>query len=337
MRSRKQRDAPPSGLIAAVAGALLLLLTSCTSDDAALDDGRRETTSPQAPKATTTSTPVPTPPPARYAPVPGEPAVEAKQLASDLVQALATFPAGGGTASATLARTESLGGTSEIVAAAAPLLDPEAAGRGEIVYPQLGGLTSTDASVMVIVHQQLDGPGGAREISRTVDVRLTRAATGWKVAAIASLGDGSAPPEAAASAQAMAVLGNPNVTMPDTARWDIRLGRVDARVLEVIATLAVDHTVGITTLVSGHPVEVFGTGRPSNHSAGRAVDIWSVDGQPVVSERSDGGPLRLLVQQLFDRGVEELGSPWDLDGARSSRSFTNEVHQDHLHLGFHRG
>jgi hypothetical protein len=27
-----------------------------------------------------------------------------------------------------------------------------------------------------------------------------------------------------------------------------------------------------------------------------------------------------------------VGSPWDIDGVDSRRSFTDEVHQDHIHL-----
>ena len=47
------------------------------------------------------------------------------------------------------------------------------------------------------------------------------------------------------------------------------------------------------------------------------------------------GPLHQLVEELLARGaVTELGSPWDLDGVGSGASFTNVVHQDHLHLAF---
>jgi len=30
--------------------------------------------------------------------------------------------------------------------------------------------------------------------------------------------------------------------------------------------------------------------------------------------------------------VRQVGGPWDLDGKSSSRSFTNTVHLDHVHL-----
>jgi hypothetical protein len=40
-----------------------------------------------------------------------------------------------------------------------------------------------------------------------------------------------------------------------------------------------------------------------------------------------------LVQWLYDHpDVLQVGSPWDLDEETSSRSFTDEVHQDHIHL-----
>lgn len=311
-----------------------LVSAGCTAGERSERDQVGSTSSyTTAPPATATT--LPPPPPARYSPVPGESAVEAKQLASDLVQALASYAEGEGTPEESLARTGPMGGTADLIADAAVLLDPVAASRGEIVYPQLGGLTSTDASVMVVLRQRLDGPGGVREVSRTIDVRLQNTAGGWMVVDIASLGDVDPPPNATQSAQATAVLTNANITMPDTAIWDIREGRVDARVLEVLAEIGADHQIAVSTIVSGHPIEVFGTARPSNHSAGRAVDIWAVDGQPVVLQRQEGSAVHALVRQLLDRGVEELGSPWDLDGPASSASFTNDVHQDHLHIGFH--
>ena len=63
------------------------------------------------------------------------------------------------------------------------------------------------------------------------------------------------------------------------------------------------------------------------------MDIWAVDGLPVVAQRVTGSVVRGLVQELMTLGVTEIGSPWDLDGPGGA-SFTNVVHQDHLHVAF---
>lgn len=71
----------------------------------------------------------------------------------------------------------------------------------------------------------------------------------------------------------------------------------------------------------------------SNHTEGRGADIWAIDGQPVVSLRDPTGPIPGLVQGLVNVGATEVGSPFDIDGPGGA-SFTNEVHQDHLHVAF---
>ena len=265
-------------------------------------------------------------------PLPGEPAPEVKQLASDALQAMATYDVGGGTPIAAAARLGARGNTAAVDAAAALLL-PDAASAIDIVYPQLGGLTNTEASVMVVFRHRLLQGGEERVVTRTGDVRLERGPAGWSVATIASLGGEPGPP-APVSPAGQAVLDNDRLDLPDSARWDITAGRIDDRVLDLLARLTVDHTLSVTVLATGHPHNVFASESVSNHTVGRGVDIWAVDGQPVVAQRDPASPLRTLVEQLLREGVTELGSPWDLDGTGRGASFTNTVHQDHLHLAF---
>ena len=310
----------------------LLMLTACSP---------AETAGPQAPSsvttATTTSTSEPAatvPPPARYQPLAGEPAPEVKSIAADVLQTIGTYPIDGGTVEATNAR---LGGSVDpsVVQAALPLLHPSAASRTEIVYPQLGGLTDAEASVMVVYRQRLEAGTGERELTRTADIRLTSTPEGWTVSAIASTGGEPPQDPPPLSAAAEAVLTTEAIDLPDTARWDIESGRIDDRVLQLLSRLAEEHTLGVTVLATGHPEHVFGAASISNHTVGRGVDVWSVDGQPVVAQREPGSPLHALVQQLVDsKATTELGSPWDLDGVGTGASFTNTVHQDHLHLAF---
>jgi len=267
--------------------------------------------------------------------LPGEPVPEAKQAAADAVQALTTFDAGPDPAAIAGAALARLGDPVELVGQAGPLLVAGAASAGDIVYPQLGGLTVEAASVMVVVRQRLLTDGVARAVVRTVDVRLARRGPAWAVTGIESTGGAPPEPAPAPSAAAAPVLDNANIALADSARWDILAGGVDDRVLAVLAMVGREHRLDVTVLASGHPHEVFGSSHVSNHTAGRAVDIWALDGQPVLAQRDPSGPLANLARSLLAGGVTELGGPWDLDGPGGA-SFTNTVHQDHLHVGFDR-
>lgn len=281
---------------------------------------------------TTTTTEVVLPEPPRYVPLAGEPAADAKQLAADTVQALTTYEAG--TAAADVGRRlEALLVDPQIADAAAGLRADDSASVGEIVYPQLGGLTDTQASVMVVVRQRLLRNGEERSVTRTVDVRLARTNQTWNVTGVASIGGSPPDPPAALSPTASEVLAHPSIELPDSARWDIQRGGTDDRVLSLLLTMAAEHTLSVTVLASGHPPNVFDSASISNHTRGRGVDIWAVDGQPVLSQRDPAGPLHALSTELLTLGVTELGSPWDLDGPGGA-AFTNTLHQDHLHLAF---
>lgn len=153
------------------------------------------------------------------------------------------------------------------------------------------------------------------------------------VTELASLGGEAPATPTPLSGSADSVLSNPGIDLPDSARWDIESGAIDARVLDLLAELARDHRLSVTVLATGHPNNVFASRRVSNHTVGRAVDIWAIDGRPVVEQRQPDGALAALARSLLARGVTELGGPWDLDGPGGA-SFANTVHQDHLHLGF---
>lgn len=283
-------------------------------------------------ETTTTEARLPAPPP--YQSLPGEPAADAKKLAADLLQAIGTYEEGAGTVSGAEARLAGIADPA-LAQVASPLLAPDAQAAVEIVYPQLGGLTDTQASIMVVARQRLLRDGAESSVTRTIDVRLARSAAGWAATSIESLG-GEPPASPAPSALGQAVLGHDAIDLPDSARWDIEAGMVDDRVLQVLLDLAAEHQLGVVTLASGHPYNVFASQSVSNHTRGRAVDIWSIDGQAVLLQRDPAGPLHALVTRLLaGSGLTEVGSPWDLDPV-GGPSFTDTVHQDHLHLGFKR-
>ena len=92
----------------------------------------------------------------------------------------------------------------------------------------------------------------------------------------------------------------------------------------------------IAVFYDGHPPHVFATDRVSNHHVGRAVDIWAVDGRTVASLRGDTAfldPVLVLAAQL---GATEIGSPYDRNGPQGGY-FTDDAHQDHLHVGVSAG
>lgn len=271
-------------------------------------------------------------PPAPYQSAPAEVEPELKRAAIRAVQTLTTYGPDGSSIQAARSRLAGAGLAPVLADKAGPLFVAGASSAGDIVYPQLGGLRAGRASVMVVVRQRLLGPSGEFTTTRTVDVRLARRGVQWVVEDIGSLGGEPVPEPPVLSPGARRVLSHPRIQLPDSARWDIHAGRVSDRVLNLLAGLADGHDLAVTVFSSGHPLQVFGTSRVSNHIPGRAVDLWSIDG-PVSAQRQPSAPLRALTADLLRRGVNELGGPFDVDGG-SRASFTDIVHQDHLHLGF---
>lgn len=270
--------------------------------------------------------------PDRYVPLPGEPVPEVKQLSSDVLQAIGTYGPGGGTVQGAAERLAGRASAS-VAQSAGPLLLPGVASAIDIIYPQLSGLTETQAGMMTVYRQRILENGTERSVTGVADLRLRRTADAWTVTELASLGGGPRTGKGL-TASAQAVLQSDRISLPDPARWDVQAGEVDDRVLKVLLSLAEEHTLDVTVFASAHPRNVFARSVVSNHAVGRAVDIWAVDGTPVVAQRQEGSPLRQLVGALPAQGVTELGAPWDLDGPGTGAIFADIVHQDHLHLAF---
>lgn len=204
--------------------------------------------------------------------------------------------------------------------------------RGEVVYPQLGGLRNDRVSVMVVIRQTI-GSGSTVESSlvRTFDVRLVKGEDGWMFDHLSSAG-GSFE-NVGDLALAHAVANDPRIEMPDTARLDILAGLVSPTLLELMSEIADQTPYGVVVLATGHPLHVFETDRLSHHTLGRAVDIYRVGDRLVIDDRTPDSETRALVEWLYQhRNVRQVGSPWDIDGRSNSRSFTDAVHQDHLHI-----
>ncbi len=280
---------------------------------------------------TTLATPQPRAP--RYEVAPHEAEPEAKQLAVDIAQALTTYDPGDSYDAILRSMVgDDLVGT--LLPVAGPLFRPDHWSRGTIVYPQMGGLRDGRASVMVVTRQVLGRWAEAETVvTRTLDIRLVVGEAGWEFEMLASAGGEVAEAREGLSALAQQVLSHPRIELPDSARWDIHAGIVSPTLLQVMLDIAELTEYGVVCLSSGHPYHVFGTNRQSHHTSGMAVDIYRVGDVDVISDRHDGSDTMQLVEWLLAHpDVRQVGSPWDLDGRDSSRSFTDRVHHDHIHV-----
>lgn len=223
-------------------------------------------------------------------------------------------------------------GAAPLTAVEGSLHHPGSWSRGTVIYPQLGGLTPTRASVMVVVAQQIGSPDGERLETRTLDVRVRREAGQWRFDYLASAGGEPVPSPVSLPPEALAVLDNPRIALPDSARWDILAGRVSPFLLRVLARTAERTPISIVTFSSGHPWEVFGTDRQSDHSRGLAADIYSTGGVHVIDDHAVDSPTHALTVWLHGQPeLARIGSPWEMDDL-GVISFTDALHQDHIHI-----
>ena len=309
------------------------VLGSCVREDIAQPPNvdRAVTTSPHA--GHPSSAPAKRSEAAKWRPGPGEPLPGLKRAAARLLETIGTYGVGEGSVRAAKARLNSSDMDPRLAAEARDLLLPGSRSLAQVIYPQLAGLQGADGAVMVVLRQRLRTGSSQQIVTRTIDVRLTRERTGWVPTSVVSSGVSPTPDHEAASRLGRAVLRDERIELPDSARRDVVRGAIDPRILHVLLRISRDHELGVTVLATGHPARVFGTAYVSNHTAGRAVDVWSVDGKAVASEVGSDGAAHALVEWLYAAGVPELGSPWDLDGP-GGRSFTDAVHLDHIHIGF---
>jgi hypothetical protein len=272
------------------------------------------------------------PPPAPRMVIPAtEAEPEAKQLAVDIAYALTTYEA-------TDDHIERLGalagrdGLDRLALVSAPLTHPGYWSRGEVVYPQMGGLRNNRASVMVVTRQTVGSSSeAASSVVRTLDIRLVRGESGWEFDSLSSAGGELDSLDDLSAAHAVA--SDPRIVMPDSARLDILAGRISPTLLEVMDDLADQTSYELVVLATGHPHFVFETDRVSHHTVGQAVDINRIGDRLVIDDRiPDSATLAIVRWLLVHPDVLQVGSPWDLDGSESPRSFTDEVHQDHIHL-----
>ncbi|PSL05999.1 hypothetical protein CLV30_103153 [Haloactinopolyspora alba] len=259
-----------------------------------------------------------------WTPAAGEVEPGAKTAAARVVEALGSVSGD----STPAARLRAAGADPALAAAAGELVPPAAPAVTRIVYPQYGGLAGDAASVIVVAEQHWRVGDGLAGRSVTADVRLRRRAGGWAVTEVRPATGSDAAP----AGRAARLVAHPRVELPDAAVADLAAGRVDPAVVDVLLELSADRRLSVSVLRSGHPANVFGTTRTSNHTRGRAVDVWAVDGVPIVGMPADDPALLGFLAAARDAGCDEIGGPVDPDGAGGVH-FTDQVHRDHVHLG----
>jgi len=272
---------------------------------------------------------------APYALLPGEVLPSCKQAAVDALTAALTWQQPTQGAAQASARLRAVGAAPGIASSMSPLVEDYVASTLQVTYPQYGGLSRDlrTASVMVVATQTF------RETSRSalhrrqliVDVRLERTASAWHATKVNLPG-----PENGALSTTIdpgRVLANRNLILPDPARADIAARIIDDRLLTMLDGLSKQWRLTVQVLKSGHPRNVFATDRVSIHTLGRGVDIWAIDGKPVIDQRAS--PWRAVMREAARLGANEIGGPADPDAVAGCKPFfTNNVHQDHIHLGF---
>ena len=271
-----------------------------------------------------------------YEPPTEEPYANGKRLAGRVAQQLATFPPHASTAEIARGVRVLAGRRAELSRTVAPLLDPRRRSAGEVVYVQLSGVTATTLGAMVVVRQHLEDAAGNRQwVVRVMDVRLRRTDGPWSLERVASVGGTAVRRPANVSPAEARVLDHSDIELPDTARWDIYRGWIDDRLLRALADAADRWPLAVAVLRTGHPVNVWATKRPSAHASGYAADVYAVDGRLVLRQRKTGSSAQQFAAAFLAAGARQVGSPWNLTAA-GKRSFTDRVHQDHVHAQFRR-
>ncbi|NNF54879.1 MAG: hypothetical protein HKN03_10600 [Acidimicrobiales bacterium] len=290
-------------------------------------------TAPPSTAAPTTSTaPLVAAPP--FAPSETEILQDRKRLGGQFAQATLTYEPDS-TVDEQLAKLVDVFGvqpSAELSSLLAEAMTPGTQSVASVRYVQMGGNRPDSASLMVWVDTEQLSPEGQRSSeSRVVDVRVQRGPDGFVVDELASLGGPKVERPDDLGDVARAVVDHPGITMADSARWDIYAGHTTVTMLERMLQIAEEHSYSVLVLNRGHPYNVFATNSVSRHSVGQAMDVYEVDGQLVVDSRFEGSPAWTLSKKLFDAGIQSIGSPWAFDGF-GGRSFTDDVHQDHLHI-----
>ena len=199
----------------------------------------------------------------------------------------------------------------------------------EVIDAQYGGILGDSASVLVPCRVYTISGGRVVTGGTTVDVRLSRTRGSWRVTSTHPAQPG--PAATRLSAAARQVLASDRIALPPASAADIRSGQVHDSVLTTMLQLAETYRIGVSVIRSGHPLNVFGTNRPSDHPRGRAFDTWQIDGHAVVAPTTSRSLITSYMWATEALGSYNVGGPYQLSG---SAFFSDQTHHDHVHAGF---
>ncbi|MEW1718168.1 hypothetical protein [Streptomyces sp. NPDC093109] len=182
--------------------------------------------------------------------------------------------------------------------------------------------------MLVVCWQWIPGHAGGT----TVDVRLRRARPRWEVTALHPASPGGAVRSLPAAARE--VLAERRITLPPAAAADVRAGHIHESVLRALLRLAGTYRMDVSVIRSGHPLDVFGTDRPSDHPRGRAFDVWRIDGHRVVDPATPRRLVETFMRDAAAAGSYNVGGPVLLTGGGAGQFFSDATHHDHVHAGF---
>ncbi|WP_445529672.1 hypothetical protein [Streptomyces cyslabdanicus] len=327
--------ARPVGRRAVLLGMAGALLGAAGCTGAAREPKPGAAGSPASPSPTTSpsSTGAPLPSTTPWRPTSAEIHPEVKRRAVELVEALGAWPSGRGGASAARARVAARGLPTALVAQAGPLRPSADEAVVQVVNAQYGGILADSASVLVVCRQWTRHGGAVRAGGTTVDVRLARSRTGWTVTALHPARPGA--PEASPPAGVRRVLADSRIVLPPAAQADLRSGQVHDNVVTAMLRLAGTYRMYVSVVRSGHPLDVFGTSRPSDHPRGRAFDVWRIDGHAVVDPATPRSLVERFMRDAAAAGSYNVGGPVLLAGGSTpNQFFSDATHHDHVHIGF---
>jgi hypothetical protein len=258
---------------------------------------------------------------------------QVKLRAVQLVEALGSWAPGQQGLAAARARVSGLGLDPGLAAQAGALLGNAQQAVLQVLEAQYGGILDDSASVLVVCRQWTRGASGTVDAGgTTVDVRLSRAEPRWTVTALHPAQPGAAA--ATLSGPARRVLENSALTLPPAALADVRSGLIHDSALNALLTLAAAHRIELSVVRSGHPIDVFGTTRPSDHPLGRAFDVWRIDGLAVVDPATPRSLVERFMRAAAAAGSYNVGGPWQLSGGSGNQFFSDNTHHEHVHVGF---
>jgi hypothetical protein len=258
---------------------------------------------------------------------------QVKLRAVRLVEALGSWPAGQQGTAAARARVSALGLDPTLAGQAGPLLNAAPRAALQVLEAQYGGILADSASVLVVCRQWWQGPNGQVTAGgTTVDVRLSRAQPQWTVTALHPAQPGAASGSLPSVAQR--VLASSSITLPPAAREDVLSGTIHDSALQALLTLSQRYQVELSVVRSGHPLDVFGTTRPSDHPQGRAFDVWRIDGHAVVDPATSPSLVDGFMRAAAAAGSYNVGGPRLLSGGTGNQFFSDDTHHDHVHVGF---